>query len=802
MCDFSPISVHSRMRITLAMQELWLGGTITPAGARLAVRHVFQSAENSPLEVVYAFTLPRDAALRRFIISGEDFEMQSELLPTAEARKAYEQGLTKGRLSSLAQVYRDGLVNLTVGNIRPGEVIRVLLELVAGVESRDDGFRFRFPFTLAPGYHAQARTSLSGGQGIIELPEEQFGDVLLPPWQAGGELHRVGFGVEIRHPAGLAEVSSPSHPLRIGMGQEGGARAELAIGGDIPDRDLVLDVRAKQAAPCVLAGVDADGTGRMLALIPSPVFGPITGMARRLMFVIDRSGSMSGPAMVQALQAARACLGALTEEDAFGIVAFNDEPEVLNPELQLATREARQAADTFLQNIDARGGTELGAALQQAAAVLGEGGEVLLLTDGQVFGGGDILALAKTSGLRVHCLGIGSASQDHFLVQLARECGGVSRFMTARERVDLATLELFGAIGNPVAGDVAVSLSAESGAVQPEPPKQVYAGTLLAVFASGNPAREAILKVEWKSAGERRCLELPVAFADAELGETLKLLQGARIITDLEVRMAALQTGPVGRRTAKRQEDALRRAGKEYGLASRVMSLVAVVRRKDDRPGAVPITRVIPVGMPQDVAINAYFQPPKSDFAPILVVCEPDEDKVAMLSALTEQYAAAPDEPLLVRKLYSVLHGERVDIARFAAGGTTDEDFLVWLAGRLLPDGGMPGRDAEERLLASALALLAFAEMAQSTGTTAFDSHIRRLTGFLQGQHHPTLYAVHAALLERALYAVHAALLERALDFAVKATAPSGAIKLARKHLPFLMKTTAWKALRDLLKGA
>ena len=118
-------------KLALAMQELWLGGTVTPAGGHLAIRHIFQSAEPQPLEVVYAFTLPRDAALRRFRITGEGFEVTSELRATQAARKAYEQALESGHLSSLAQIYGDGMVNLTVGNIRPGEIVQVLLEMVA-----------------------------------------------------------------------------------------------------------------------------------------------------------------------------------------------------------------------------------------------------------------------------------------------------------------------------------------------------------------------------------------------------------------------------------------------------------------------------------------------------------------------------------------------------------------------------------------------------------------------------------------------------------------------------------------------
>jgi Ca-activated chloride channel family protein len=132
------------------MQELFLAGRILPAGARLVVRHVFCSEEPRPLEVVYCFALPRDAALRRFRITGAGFSVHSRLEPVGEARRAYEEAIEKGHLTSVAREYKDGLINLTVGNVRPGESVQVYLEILAGVEARDDGFRFRFPFTLAP----------------------------------------------------------------------------------------------------------------------------------------------------------------------------------------------------------------------------------------------------------------------------------------------------------------------------------------------------------------------------------------------------------------------------------------------------------------------------------------------------------------------------------------------------------------------------------------------------------------------------------------------------------------------------
>src|SRR5438128_1026450 len=91
--SFAPIAAPTGAPIRLAMQRLWLAGRVLPAGARLTIQHVFRSEEEKPVEVIYSFVLPRDAALRAFRITGEGFEAHSELKQTEQAVKAYEEGI-------------------------------------------------------------------------------------------------------------------------------------------------------------------------------------------------------------------------------------------------------------------------------------------------------------------------------------------------------------------------------------------------------------------------------------------------------------------------------------------------------------------------------------------------------------------------------------------------------------------------------------------------------------------------------------------------------------------------------------
>jgi Ca-activated chloride channel homolog len=715
--NFGPLRAPGREALRLTMQRLWLTGRILSAGAHLSVQHVFQSHEERPLEVVYSFPLPRDAALRAFRITGDGFEVHSDLIETEAAVQAYERGIAEGSLAALARQYADGVVNLTVGNVRPNETVSVYLELLAGVESRDDGFRFRFPFTLAPAYHPDLKVALiSEGEAEMELPPDQFGDMLLPPFRKdAAALHEVGFDISVLQQHPISEVGSPSHSIRVKHDTAGPLRVLLAAEKDVPNRDLVLDVRFKEIAAQVLAGPTGEGVRTFAAIVPSTLFGMRPKTARRTVIVLDRSGSMQGAPIAQARKAIEACLAVLDQNDSFGLVAFNNSVECLHPALQGASAENRDAARDFLQRVTAQGGTALAAGFQEAARILegDAGGDVFILTDGQVAGTEQILAQARATNIRLFCLGIGSASQDRFLSLLARETGGVSRFVTARERVDLPAVDLFASMGLPVASGLKTT-----GNVQPEPPSVVFAGNPVLLFGETTETSQT-LDLTWD--GGR--MKITVPMGDAQTGQTVRLLQGSRLITDWESRYppgAALLA--LDKRKHNRVADRLSTLSRTYGLASREMSLVAVVKRSDDRPGAIPDTRVVPVGMPQDVKFEAYLPAAPLDFT-------------AGFGSVMEAPKAAYTPQPEVRRSFGVdaLLGRfwKSQAPDLDSSGESTDDLLVDLASRLEPDGGMPGRNGAERAARSVAVLLAFVAAGHTLTAGALRSHVARLVQYL-----------------------------------------------------------------------
>jgi Ca-activated chloride channel family protein len=150
-----------------------------------------------------------------------------------------------------------------------------------------------------------------------------------------------------------------------------------------------------------------------------------TGTA--FVFVLDRSGSMSGEPIARAKDAAVAGIGALGANDCFGLVAFDSVPVVVVP---LSLVDA-PAMTTAIRSIAAGGGTEIHGALVAASRVVAGATRakhrgVLLLTDGQAAleGVRDVVAAMHGDDVVVSSIGLGGGVDESFLKTVAETGGG------------------------------------------------------------------------------------------------------------------------------------------------------------------------------------------------------------------------------------------------------------------------------------------------------------------------------------------------------------------------------------------
>ena len=146
-----------------------------------------------------------------------------------------------------------------------------------------------------------------------------------------------------------------------------------------------------------------------------------------LVLCIDRSGSMSGPKLELAKDAARATAELLAADDLIGVVAFDSQATPL-VRLQRAQNRVRISSD--ISRLVAGGGTQLLPPLQEAYQQLVSAPakikHVILLTDGQAEYQGiiDLVDQMVASKITVSTVGVGSGADQTLLTAIAEHGNG------------------------------------------------------------------------------------------------------------------------------------------------------------------------------------------------------------------------------------------------------------------------------------------------------------------------------------------------------------------------------------------
>ncbi len=210
-------------------------------------------------------------------------------------------------------------------------------------------------------------------------------------------------------------------------------------------------------------------------------FQPITSDTPRkrrplnLSIVIDRSGSMAGQPLKQAINAARLLVEQLTSEDILSVVIYDDDVETLfEPQLV----KNKDIIYTVLSKIKAGGCTNLsggwlkGCEHVQAHQAPDKINRVLLLTDGQAnVGITDSKVLINTAqqkaqnfSISTTTLGFGSHFNEDLLIGMAKSAHGNFYFIqTPEDLIEVFRIELE-SLSSLVAQDLVVTLTPHYGA--------------------------------------------------------------------------------------------------------------------------------------------------------------------------------------------------------------------------------------------------------------------------------------------------------------------------------------------------
>jgi len=382
-------------------------------------------------ETEFLHPLPPGAVVTGLTLWIDGEPVEGEVLPADQAASVYREIVAAIRDPALLEFVDHGLVRASVFPIPPGGTRRIELEYTQVLEADQGLVKYRHPL----GTELGGRTA----------PEH------------------MSASIQISSSVPVASVYSPTHGVSIERHNRRNLTVGWESGGEIPDTPLSLyySVGDGEVSLNVLSFRDpsAEDPGGFFVLLASPGIAddPDRVIAKDVILVIDRSGSMEGEKFRQAQDAAAFVLGNLNDNDRFSVVSFGTGVDAYRDRLRPAD-EATAAID-WIEGLSPGGSTNIDMALLEAFEVAGveRPTYVLFLTDGLPTEGeidtDDILANAaeaSTGNTRVFAFGVGYDVDTILLDSLAEQHQGTTDYVTPDESIDETVSSLYRKLNSPV----------------------------------------------------------------------------------------------------------------------------------------------------------------------------------------------------------------------------------------------------------------------------------------------------------------------------------------------------------------
>ncbi|XP_068441101.1 von Willebrand factor A domain-containing protein 5A-like [Clinocottus analis] len=513
----------------------------------------YENKEDKPLEAVFVFPLPGDAAVCHFSAKIGQTQIVAEVKEKQEAREDYDDALSSGRQAFLLEESEQSpdIFTLSVGSLPPGESASIRLEYVTELAVQaDEGLRFCLPAVLNPRYQPQGSGGSEGGNvQVTSVPAS-----LVP--------YSLSFSARVSSPRPVSKVESncPLDPLQYLNTEQTQTTVKMAAGHKF-DRDVELLIYYKDAhqpSAVVEAGQASSKPGTlmgdpvvMLSLYPEFPQAVMSSVAScgEFVFLMDRSGSMQGPRIKSATDTLLLLLKSLPMGCYFNIHSFGSSYEHIFPKSVEYKQETMEEALKNVEKMGADlGGTEILKPLKHIYSqpcIPSQPRQLFVFTDGEVGNTKEVINLVKQNSGSHRCFsfGIGEGASSALINGLAKEGGGHAQFITGTDRMQPKVMQSLRFALQPAVVDISVDWDLPKGvsvtALSP-PITSLFQGQRSLIYAQltgqSPEASEGCVTVKYSLAGHPSQNQLHFSLKPAEdTGLTVHRLAAQTLIRSLEM---------------------------------------------------------------------------------------------------------------------------------------------------------------------------------------------------------------------------------------------------------------------------
>ncbi|XP_016305368.1 von Willebrand factor A domain-containing protein 5A-like isoform X3 [Sinocyclocheilus anshuiensis] len=446
------------------------------ASVRSCLQYV--NEEQRPLEAVFVFPLPADAAVCHFSARIGEQEIRAELQDRQSARDQYDDAVSSGQQAFLLEESEESsdVFRLSVGCLSPGQNASITIVYIIELSVQaDHALRFCLPAVLNPRY-----TPAASAAGVV--PEVSSASVI---------PYTLSLSVEVRSSDRISRLESSCtlDPLEFLDAQHTHAMVNLSAGHRF-DKDVELFLyyeNSHQPSAVVEAAASAAQSGSlmgdpalMISLYPEFPADVMSSLASQgeFIFVVDRSGSMDcrmhhGNDAQMRIESARDTLLLLLKSLPMGcyfnIYGFGSHFESFFPQSVVYSEDTMEEALKRVKSMSAdMGGTEI---LQPLKHIYSQPcypdhpRQLFIFTDGEVWNTKELLDLVKSHVYSHRCFsfGIGEGASTALITGMAREGSGHAQFITGTDRMQPKVMQSLRFALQPAVDNISVDWTVPEG---------------------------------------------------------------------------------------------------------------------------------------------------------------------------------------------------------------------------------------------------------------------------------------------------------------------------------------------------
>ena len=587
--------------------------------ARVNVKQQFHNPSTTPVEAIYTFPLPQDAAVDSMTMTIGDRVITGVIKRKEEAQAIYTAAKNAGKSAALLDQERPNIFTQSVANVMPGDDITITISYVNILKYEDSRYEFVFPMVVGPRYVPSGGYAAWGKRGEPSSPlppgsttnavvkdADKISPPIAPPGQRPG--HDISLTVNLDAGVPLQDITSVLHDIQVT--RQGTSRATISLKDQhsIPNKDFILryTVGGDNLQSGILTYCQSEGSGFFtLILQPPKAPAPATVSPKEMIFVIDQTGSQEGWPISKAKETINYCLDHLNPGDTFQVIAFNTEVYPCFSGPKPATAGNIRKARKFIEPLEGNGGTDILKSVEYALKLPVDPGRpriICYMTDGYVGNDMQIIDCVQHNrgSARMFPFGVGDSVNRFLIDGMAREGRGVAEYVTLQESGKEAAERFYNRIASPLLVNVQVNWNHL-------PVTDVYPKNIPDVFSAQpiihrgryTEGAEGAITVSGLVRGKPWTQALHVQLPATDLdGSAIETLWARQKIEDLQNQdWMGAQTGNPNP-SIKEQ---IVQVALEHRLMSQYTSFVAV-EEKIRNPGGQSAKSDVPVALPEGVS--------------------------------------------------------------------------------------------------------------------------------------------------------------------------------------------------------